>query len=294
MNDPRPTHRLIQLSDLHLTERGTPLHGVLDCEAQLRAAFDRVAASALPVDAFLASGDLADGNTPDAYRRLRAIFDEQARRFGAPILIGAGNHDVRGPINRYLLDRATGDTEIDQVHVINGLRVINIDSSVPNAGHGELTATQLDWLAEVLRSPAAAGSILVIHHPPAPSATPLLTLVGLRNTAGLRQILTGSDVRLIVSGHWHIASHTTFAGIPLHIGGALAYAADPLAAGGIYRGMTKGQSFSMLEVFEDCILATSVPLASHPTLYETDTEQVLTALAGPDTGAGPHVAGHLR
>ena len=47
MSDPRPTHRLIQLSDLHLTERGTPLHGVLDCEAQLRAAFDRVAASAL-------------------------------------------------------------------------------------------------------------------------------------------------------------------------------------------------------------------------------------------------------
>ena len=190
---PLPTHRLAQLSDLHLTTHNEPFAGQIDTDAQLRLALQRLAHAGQRLDAVVLSGDLTDAGSPAAYQRLRALIDEQARLLGCPILVGAGNHDSKQAFNASL-------GPADNVTELRGLRIIQLDSSVPGTDQGELSASQLDWLAQVLATPAEHGTVLVVHHPPAPSASVVMSVATLRNSADLAGVVAGADVRIILSG----------------------------------------------------------------------------------------------
>lgn len=50
--------------------------------------------------------------------------------------------------------------------VADGWRFVTLDSLVPGHIHGQLSRAQLDWLRDVLREPAAQGTVLALHHPP--------------------------------------------------------------------------------------------------------------------------------
>ena len=279
-----PTHRLVQLSDPHLTAGRTPFAGAIDSDAQLLAAFDRIAESGLVIDAIIVSGDLTDDGSPDAYQRLRAIFAEQSARFGVPILPGVGNHDRRETCHVHLLGEQASDAEIDYVTMINGLRIIHLDSTIPGSGAGEVTAAQLDWLRTQLASPAPAGSILVIHHPPIGYSSELLGLVALADPAPLADVLAGSDVRFLVSGHWHTPGAASFAGIPMALAGSISVATDPAFIKTGYRGLAGGQSFSIIEVFDDSIFSAVVPITPGPKLYDLETDTLRAALADSEAG----------
>ncbi|MFX5718470.1 hypothetical protein ABTE23_20825, partial [Acinetobacter baumannii] len=81
---------------------------------------------------------------------------------------------------------------------LNGLRVVTLDTSVPGHHHGEVTAAQREWLADVLSVPAPLGTILAMHHPPVPSVLDLAATVELRDQRLLADVLRGSDVRAIL------------------------------------------------------------------------------------------------
>lgn len=276
----QPTHRLIQLSDLHFTAGRQLFGGGIDSDAQLLAAFDRIAESGWQIDAIIASGDLTDDGSPDAYQRLRAIFDEQSERLGGvPILPGAGNHDRRETFREHLLGLEPSAAAIDYVTDVRGLRVIHLDSSIPQAGAGEVTPEQLDWLRQVLASPAEAGTLLVIHHPPLDYSSELLELVALADPQPLAEVLSGSDVRMILSGHWHTSGAGSFAGIPVGLAGAVSVPADPVFIAHGHRGLANGQSFTLIEVHPRSVFAGVVPIGPNQTLYELRTEQLRAAMA---------------
>ncbi|NKF33882.1 phosphodiesterase, partial [Pseudomonas sp. BGM005] len=77
-----------------------------------------------------------------------------------------------------------------------------------------------------LSSPAPEGSLLLIHHPPLPTVLDLAVTVELRDQAALAEVLRGSDVRGILSGHVHHPSFGTFAGIPVAVASSSAYGQD--------------------------------------------------------------------
>jgi 3',5'-cyclic AMP phosphodiesterase CpdA len=64
-----------------------------------------------------------------------------------------GNHDNRAALRRFLLDEAPSIPPLDRVRMIDGLRVITVDTSVPGFHHGGISTFQLDWLAEELATP---------------------------------------------------------------------------------------------------------------------------------------------
>lgn len=266
----KPTHRLALLSDWHFTEANAPFQGVVDTEANLLGAFDRLSASGQHFDAIICSGDLTDTGSVEAYRRIRAIIDAQSARFGVPVLAGAGNHDVLTGFNSELLDRPADSSPADSVSEVNGLRIVHLDSSVPGAGHGEVTAAQLDWLRRVLAEPAEHGTVLVVHHPPIPTSAAVMALVALRNRGELADALAGSDVRVILSGHMHSSGSASLAGIPVVICGALSYAVAPLFDHLGHRGLNANQSFTLVEFFDDQVVSTVVPLVEHPTLLQVN------------------------
>jgi len=155
---PRPDHFLLHISDTHLLAGGEQLYGTVDSEQHLRALLAEVEASGGRPEAIVFTGDLADRGQPDAYARLRALVDPAAERMGARVIWVMGNHDDRASFRQGLRDELGDTSPIDDVYWLGGLRVIVLDSTVPGHHYGDVSESQLDWLAaELEKGPAAHG-----------------------------------------------------------------------------------------------------------------------------------------
>lgn len=265
---PRPNHFLVHISDTHLVGHGNDLYGAVDSAAQLRRMFDELAASHARPDALIFTGDLADKGEPDAYRTLRSIVTPVAESLGAQVIWAMGNHDDRAHFRSGLLDQPPSDNPVDAVYSVDGLRIITIDSTVPGRHYGEITPTQLRWLAGELACPAPHGTILVLHHPPVPSVLDLAVLVELRDQRDLAEVLRGTDVRSILAGHLHYSTTSTFAGIPVSVASATCYTQDLNVPSGALRGRDGAQAINLVHVYRDTVVHSVVPTGSYELVGE--------------------------
>lgn len=261
---PAPAHTLVHLSDTHLLAGGRPLYGLLENEGMLETGLAQLVESGQRPEAIVVTGDLADLGEPDAYRRLRAIVDPAAESMGARLIWVMGNHDEREPFSEIMLDGDASTASQDAVHDVDGLRIVVLDSTVPGYHHGDLDGAQLDWLSGVLSEPAPHGTLLALHHPPLPSPVELMSILELRGQSGFAEVLAGTDVRGILAGHLHYATHGAFAGIPVSVAGATCYSLDPAAPRGSLRGVDGGQSANLVQVYDDHILHSVVPVGRFP------------------------------
>ncbi len=260
-----PAMRVVaHLSDTHLLGGGRPLYGSVPVEDRLRVALERLEASAVDPDAVVFTGDLADVGEEDAYRRLRAAVEPVVSRMGAELVWVIGNHDDRAAYASLLFDEESDGRPQDRVHDIAGLRIISLDTTVPGYHHGEIEAAQLDWLREELSTPAPLGTILALHHPPIPTPLEVMSVLELKRQEELAAVVRGSDVRAILGGHLHYSTHSTFAGIPVHVASATCYTLDLGAnADRLLSGVDGAQSFDLVHVYDEVIVSSTVPLAPH-------------------------------
>lgn len=257
---PRPSHTFVHISDTHLPGERSPLYGSgADADANLELMLSRLVASGLRPDALLLTGDLTDRGDASAYQRLRALVEPAAEALGCEVVWVAGNHDDRGAM-RSSLGLGAGDEPVTEVRWFGGMRVIVLDSTVPGAHWGEVDGAQLAWLASELASPAPEGSLLLIHHPPLPTVLDLAVTVELRNQAAFAEVLTGSDVRGILSGHVHHPSFGTFAGIPVAVASSSAYGQDLAQPVGATRGQDAAQGYNLVHVYDEAIVHSVVGL----------------------------------
>lgn len=261
---PPASHVIAHISDTHLLAGGRPLYGEVDTIGHLAQALEQLERSTAHPQAIVFTGDLADLGEPDAYVRLREVVEPIAARMHAQIVWVMGNHDERPAYSRLLFDAEVGadtDAPQDRVYDIAGLRIISFDSTVPGYHHGAVTDAQLDWLADVLATPAPHGSILAMHHPPIP--TPMLEAMGmleLQDQPRLAAVLAGSDVRAILAGHLHYSTHSTFAGIPVAVASATCYTLDLTAENRVLSGVDFGQSVNLVHVYDQQIVHSIVPV----------------------------------
>lgn len=205
------TLSILHLSDTHLLAQGMHWQSVDTRETMLRAL--RTLLPLEELDLLLISGDVSDDGTPDSYRMVRELAEDYAYRRDARVLYAMGNHDSRSgfwSVHGNGHPGSAAEPDGGQLPIygrteLGGFRVISLDSSVPGRTHGYLDRGQLDWLSEELRTPSAAGTVLVVHHPPVEPVTPLHDGIELQNPEDLAQVLLGSDVRLVLSGHYHHA-----------------------------------------------------------------------------------------
>jgi len=261
---PAASHVIAHISDTHLLAGGRPLYGKVNTIEHLGQALAQLERSTAKPQAIVFTGDLADLGEPDAYVRLREIVEPAAARMNAQVIWVMGNHDERPDYSRLLFDEES-DAPQDRVYDIDGLRIISFDSTVPGYHHGEITDDQLDWLADVLSSPAPHGTILALHHPPIP--TPLLEAMGileLNDQPRLAAVLKGTDVRGILAGHLHYSTHSTFAGIPVSVASATCYTLDLTAEDRLLSGVDFGQSVNVVHVYEEQIVHSIIPVGDVP------------------------------
>ncbi len=258
---PRPSHTFVHISDTHLPGERSPLYGSgADADANLELMLSRLVASGLRPDALLLTGDLTDRGDAPAYQRLLALVSPAAEALGCGVVWVAGNHDDRGAMRSELGLSGSGADPVTEVRWFGGMRVIVLDSTVPGAHWGEVDDAQLAWLASELATPAPEGSLLLIHHPPLPTVLDLAVTVELRNQAALAEVLAGSDVRGILSGHVHHPSFGTFAGIPVAVASSSAYGQDLAQPVGATRGQDAAQGYNLVHVYDGTIVHSVVGL----------------------------------
>lgn len=254
-----PESTVIQLSDPHLIAEES------GADERLALALETVRISGVGPLALLLTGDLSDDGSPESYARLRAAVDPVAAELGAPVISIPGNHDVAAAFREGVLDGEPLHRAVD----VRGVRIVGLDTTVPGRPHGELGAGQLEWLEDVLREPAEHGTVLALHHPPVPTVHPLLGRIGLREPDRLARVLKGTDVRIVVCGHAHAVAAGTLARIPVWSAPALGVTSDPLPPEGQMRGWADIGGLTRIDLFDDDVVATLVPLSSAPTaLYD--------------------------
>lgn len=259
------SHVLIHVSDPHFLAEGAPLGGRYDVESTFARTLDAIRAVHPNPAAIVITGDLADVGEPDAYRRLRAAVEPVAAALDTVVIWVAGNHDERPALREGLLDQAPSEEPVTGVWDLDGLRVIALDTSVPGWHHGDLDESQLAWLADQLRTPAAHGTLLAMHHPPLPSHLPLFDILELRHQDELADVIRGTDVRGILAGHLHYSSHGMFAGVPVSVSSATCYTMNVARPAAEVNGMDAAQAFQLVHVHPDTITHSVVPVTDAPT-----------------------------
>lgn len=272
---PPPVLAIAHISDVHLLAGGVLQYGVIDTEAGLVRALERVMRVRPRPAALVFTGDLADRAEPAAYRRLREIVEPVAADLGAQVIWTMGNHDERTRYAAELFDAELFDADPaghdagpppqDRVYDVDGLRIVALDTSVPGYHHGDLTDVQLDWLAEVLTSPAPLGTLLAMHHPPIPvPMMPAGEIIELLDQPRLAAVLTGTDVRAILGGHFHFSSFSTFAGIPVSVASATCYTGDPAPQDRFVSGVDGHQALTVVHLYDDRVVHSVVPIPPAP------------------------------
>lgn len=248
--EPRPTHRIGHVSDSHFTAAGG-MRDVLRPAATYSAALAALAGSGIPLDVLVHTGDVADEGEADAYVGVKAVTDEVVARTGWPVLYAAGNHDVRAAMAQHLLGLEATDAPLDTVLEVRGLRVVVLDTSIPERVEGGIGDEQLDRLRATLAEPAEHGTVLALHHPPVPVEVTGLQRLHLTGQDRLAAALAGTDVRAILGGHLHYATSSLFAGIPVFVAPALAYTIRLTAPGGGVVGVDGGRGVGVLSLYDD-------------------------------------------
>ena len=249
-----PTHTLIQLTDLHIREADDPWPSG-DTLPVLERALAAVAAAG-PITALLLTGDLTEHGRPAEYQRLGTAL----AGVSVPIVLVAGNHDDRAALRAELAGQTADPAPFDHVTVLDGLRIVVLDSSVPGEAHGELRPEQLEWLRAELAEPAPAGTVLALHHAPLPHGLEIAREIELRDRAALGAVLAGTDVQIVVGGHVHGATAGTLAGIPVWTGGSVHVALDSLPPRGTSHRVVVAPAMSRIDLFPGTAVAASVPL----------------------------------
>lgn len=279
----KPSHFLVHISDTHLigTDEGiynSTAHG----DTLLATMLEELEASGSKPDAVVITGDLTDEGDSVSYEKLLKIVEPFAERIGTEIIWVMGNHDDRVNFREILLNETASTDPIDKVYDLNGLRLISLDTSVIGHHYGEVSESQLEWLAKILETEAPNGTILAMHHPPIPSVLDLAVTVELKDQNSLAKVLEGSDIRTIIAGHLHYSSSSTFAGIPVSVATSSCYTQDLNVEVGGTRGQDGAQGFNLVHFYENVVLHSVVPMGKFPTVGKfvsaKETQSILTTL----------------
>ena len=240
--------RVLHLSDTHLTAPGSLHQGLVDTTAALRNLLAGLAGAG-DLDAVVVSGDVSDDGSTASYETVRELVGAFAAEHGALAVFAMGNHDLPGPFSEVL-------GPVRGVHDVDGLRIVVLDSSVPGRGYGLIGAEQLRWLRGVLAEPAPRGSALVVHHPVVAAPTVLHDGLRLQDPDELLEVLEGSDVRAVLSGHYHHPFVEALdSGITAVVAPGVANRNDVLVAPGRERAV-RGSGAALVELLDEGVRTT--------------------------------------
>ncbi|MBJ3814215.1 3',5'-cyclic-AMP phosphodiesterase [Shimwellia pseudoproteus] len=190
--------RILQITDTHLfAGKNETLLGVKTWDSY-QAVLQAIHAQAKEYDLIVATGDLAQDHSLQAYYH----FAEGIAPFGLPCVWLPGNHDFQSAM--YSALQEAGISPAKRVTAGDAWQIILLDSQVFGVPHGELSEYQLEWLDSVLAQDPERHTLLLLHHHPLPAGCSWLDQHSLRNAGELDQVLRRyPQVKTLLCGHIH-------------------------------------------------------------------------------------------
>ncbi|QIM51170.1 phosphodiesterase [Hydrogenophaga crocea] len=205
---------LAQVSDLHVCAPGRTLGGGVDTPAMARACVQALLALRPAPQALLLSGDLVDAGGPAEYAHLQRLLQP----LPWPLYPVAGNHDERGALREAFGARmgphsALMPDFLQYAADLGPLRLLVLDTVVPQRPHGALCARRLAWLGERLREDDRPV-LIALHHPPFATGIAHMDAMGLLEGAEALEDLVRRHPRVqaLLCGHVHRSIQTRFGG----------------------------------------------------------------------------------
>lgn len=190
--------RVLQITDTHLfAQKSETLLGVNTWNSY-QAVLDAITAQQRPCDLIVATGDLAQDHTSEAYQH----FAQGIAAFSAPCVWLPGNHDFQPAMFSALQD--AGISPAKRVFCGDKWQILLLDSQVFGVPYGELSEYQLEWLERKLTATPDTFTLLLLHHHPLPAGCRWLDQHSLRNACELDMVLSRfPNVRSLLCGHIH-------------------------------------------------------------------------------------------
>jgi 3',5'-cyclic-AMP phosphodiesterase len=119
-----------------------------------------------------------------------------------------GNHDDRRALHRHFGVPGADGEPVQYAVELGPLRLLVLDTTIPEEDRGALDADRLAWLDETLTAAPEVPTLLAMHHPPISTGIPAWDEIGLADAdrRGLAEVVgRHRQVRRLVSGHVHRA-----------------------------------------------------------------------------------------
>lgn len=190
--------RVVQLSDCHLfADTDGKLLG-LNTQFSLERVLEQVRAEQPSMDLILATGDLSQDASTEAYRRLRGMLEE----LQTPILWLEGNHDKAQPLLETLSDQRERVSPCSTT--AGNWTIIMLDSTIPDRVPGELYEQDLSFLEQALHEAEGEHIMVCLHHHPLPIGCAWLDTQVVASGERFFEIIDRHPrVRAVVWGHVH-------------------------------------------------------------------------------------------
>ncbi len=206
---------IVQLTDMHVAASGKLFGKRLDTRDALERAITRVLSLEPKPDLVMLTGDLAKTGAAEEYTFIAA----QIARLACPVIAIPGNHDVREEMLRHLPHcvQQQNSGHLNFVYDELPLRIIGLDTTIPEQVHGELCEVRLDWLRRTLDA-TDRPALIAMHHPPFLTGLVAMDNYGIkRGLPQFRELVAehAHNLCAIVCGHAHRTIVTNISGIPV-------------------------------------------------------------------------------
>jgi len=195
-SEPQRPLRVLQLTDPHLTASADGALLGVNTRDSLAAVIDEVLRVHGQPDLILATGDLSQDASAEAYR----YFGQQLQVFQCPSLWIAGNHDDSARMNAIAAEFESNERQ----RVQGGWHFVMLDSSVKGKVFGALSEAELAFLDSALSQHPELPTMVCLHHHPVDIHSDWMEKIGLKNRDDFWQIVDGHpQVKVVLWGHIH-------------------------------------------------------------------------------------------
>jgi Icc protein len=203
---------IAQITDLHVVEKGMLWNERVPTNENLSEAVSHINSLRPLPDVIVVSGDLTEHGRQSEYTLLKEILSN----FVSPVFVVPGNHDHRDEMLEifgnmpYMQKRQPGfvNYAVDDYPI----RLIGLDTSVPNKADGQLCDIRLQWLDDTLSLDREKPTLIFMHHPPFRTGIYWMDGSGLHGGRKMEEIVSRNPQIIgVVCGHIHRPIHVGWA-----------------------------------------------------------------------------------
>ncbi len=198
---------IIQITDTHIVSPNKKAYGIADTANNLIHCVEAVNSLEPRPDVVLVTGDISNNGQYQQLSYAKAILD----KLNAPYFVVPGNHDSRDGIRDIfgnLTCPATGNNFINYVIDQFEIRLIALDSTIPNKPGAEICKKRAAWLDQQLEQNSDKPTIIFMHHPPVKCSVLETDEDGFIGADRLGDIVEKyACIKAILCGHIHLQAH---------------------------------------------------------------------------------------